>query len=48
MLCIDTIYINKLPFLTMMGFPLYYHTCMAVENGTSGEYYKALDKVLQL
>ena len=29
-------------------FPLYYHTCMTVENGTSNKYYQALDKVLRI
>ena len=48
MLCMDTIYINKLPFLTTIGILLYYCTCTAIENGTGDKYYQALDKVLRV
>ena len=47
-LCIDTMYINGLGFLTAIGHPLCYRSCVPVENGTDREYYKALDNILRI
>ena len=47
-LCIDTMYINGFGFLTAIGHPLYYRSCVPVENGTDQEYYKALDNILRV
>ena len=41
-------YINGLGFLTAIGYPLSYRSCVPVENGTEREYYKALDSIVRV
>lgn len=48
MLCIHTIYINKIPFLMSIRLPLYFWTYAIAEDKTDDEYLCTLDKVLRV
>ena len=47
-LYIDTIFINGIPFLTTIGHPMYYRTCLKIPNTTSEAYYKVINKVFRM
>ena len=47
-LCIDTMYINKIGFLTSIGYPMYYRKCSYVEDNTEDEFYRKIDKVVSI
>ena len=47
-LCIDTMYINGIGFLTSIAHPIYYRKATPVPDGTSESYYKALDKAIRV
>ena len=42
----DTMYINGIPFLTLIVHPIYYRLCVWVEDKTTQAYYHALDKMI--
>ena len=46
-LCIDTLFINKLPFLATVSKRLQYRTITPLENQSMAVYRSALDQVLQ-
>ena len=47
-LCIDTMYINKIGFLTSIGYPMYYRKCSYVEDNTTDEFYRKIDKAVRI
>ena len=47
-LCIDTIYMNGIGFLTSIGYPMYYRKCSYVEDTTENEFYRKIDKAVTL
>ena len=42
----DTLFINKMPFLATIAHPIYYGQCIPLNNRTHAEYYTAIDKVV--
>ena len=47
-LCIDTMYINGIGFLTSIAHPIYYRKATPVPDATSDSYYKALDAAVRI
>ena len=47
-LCIDTMYINRISFLTSIGYPLYYWKTVHISDGKSETLYENLDKILRI
>ena len=43
-LCIDVIYVNRVGFMTSIGYPLYYRKTVHAENGKAETLYNCLDK----
>ena len=44
----DTLFINKMPFLATIAHPINYQQCMPLNNRSHAEYYTAIDKVIQV
>ena len=47
-LCIDVMYINKVGFLTSIGYPIYYRKTVYVPDGKKETLYDSLDKILRI
>ena len=47
-LYVDTIFVNGIPFMATIGYPMYYRTCDRVEDKKADTYYEAIDKVLRV
>ena len=44
----DTMYVNGIPFLTSVGYPIYYRGCKSMDSTTHKEYYKTSDKLFRM
>ena len=42
----DTLYINGVPFLLTIGYPIYYCKCTPLDNIKYDDYYKVINKTL--
>jgi hypothetical protein len=47
-LCIDVMYVNRIGFLTSIGYPIYYRKTVHVTNGKNETLYNGLDKILRI
>ena len=47
-LCIDVIYVNKIGFLTSIGYPIFYRKTLHVSDGKTETLYNKLDKILHI
>ena len=41
-------YVNKIEFLTSIGYPIYYRKTMHVKDGTAKTLYNNLDKIIRI
>ena len=46
--CIDVIYVNRVGFMTSIGYPLYYRKTVYADNGKADTLYDCLDKILRV
>ena len=47
-LCIDVMYVNKIGFLTSIGYPIYYRKTVYVSDGKTETLYETLGKILRI